>query len=306
MKRHRKFYKSGFQHLCQKSADNGIIFIELLDFIVLFTNICVKAVKHNVCIIAICIMFNHFHIEAAFENERIMARFMNGLTSVVARAQNRQYNTKGQVFKKPYKNASKYGKRAVKDNFIYIGNNPVEKKIVNHAEDYRWNFIKYLDSADPFSEPIDFQTASASLIELVKKVKELHEDGKAIGYKTLGKKWFLLDDKERNQLVDFIISTYNVIDKKTVMNLFGSYEGLTATLNAITGSEYDINDDLSKEDYRKYIKMREISREEGVDLHKIHFRQGTQRDASLSRLISRCINEVQASEYEIKKFFHLK
>ena len=275
-----------------------------MDFIVLFTNICVKAVQNNVCIIAICIMLNHFHIEAEFESSKAMYRFMNGLTSVVARAQNRYYHLSGQVFKKSFKNAPKFSTRKIKDNFIYIGNNPIEKNATSRPEEYRWNFIKYLDSPTPFSEPVDPMTASELLINLIREVKRYHEEGKAIGYKSL-KNIYKLDKKEQNQLVDFIVSTYSVIDKKKVIAIFGSYEELLTAINSVTGSEYDIFDEETGDNYRHYYEMIKISKEEGFDLNEMHFSEKTRNDERIKKLSYRFMTEANASEYEVAKFFHL-
>lgn len=301
----RKFYSSGFQHICQKSADNGILFYNVMDFIVLFTIMCVKSVQNNVCIIAICLMLNHFHIEAIFDRQSSMSRYMNGVTSVFARAYNKQYHSKGQVFKRPFKNVPKYSEQKTKDCFIYISNNPVVKKAVRQADQYQWNFLKYLESPAPFSEAIDPLTASADLLELMKEIKTLHSEGQFIGYKVLDKRLFQLNPKEQSQLIDFIINTYNVIDKKSVFNMYESYEQMITAMTAVSGREFDDDDDISNEDYKHYFKMMEIAQAEGYDLQRTHFRNLIVKDEKLSRFHSRCKIEAKATEYEISKFLHI-
>lgn len=301
----RKVYSKGLQHICQISEDHGLIFINLMDFLVLLTTIFIKAAQNNICIIAICVMLNHFHIEAEITSEQAMSRFMNGMETSFARAYNKFYNLSGKLFQKPYKNAPKFTAAKQKENFIYIGNNPVAKKAVEHADDYRFNLLKYLVSDHPFSEPIDPLTISPDLVSLMKEVKSLHEKGKPLGYKLLKKRMYLLDKKEREQFIDFVIVTYNVINKEKVLKMFGSYENLIANLNLVAGNEYDIDDDVDDENYRHYNKMISISEEEGFDLKSMHFSRQTKLDGRVLKLKSRIMHEIHASEYEANKFLHL-
>lgn len=298
----RKCYKNGVQHVCQKSYDNGIIFYSNVDYIVFFTLLCVKATQKNLSVLAICLMLNHFHIEASFPNKSVMSSFMNGLTSSFARMYNKQYKLSDKVFKKPFRNAPKYSDKKVRDNFIYIANNPVEKKAVSKAEEYRWNFIKYMESQTPFSEPLNPLTASKTLLSLMRKVKTRYSRGWYLDYSFFRKGYDSLIEKERLQLIDFIVSTYNVIDKDLILSIYGSVETAIQAMNSVSGSEYDMTDDYSDEDYRHYYKMVRIAKREGYDLRKIRFNPSESDKYEEMRHCFR--NEVSASEYEIAKFLH--
>jgi len=52
-----------------------------------------------------------------------------------------------------------------------------------------------------------------------------------------------LSDKEKNQITDFIISTYSIIDHDAAINYFGSYDVMIAAARNNTGSEYEIQED---------------------------------------------------------------
>lgn len=296
----RKCYKNGFQHVCQKSSDNGIIFYSSADFIVFFTLLCVKASRNKLRVLAVCLMLNHFHIEASFSSESVLSGFMNGLTSAFARMYNKQYKLSDKVFKKPFRSVSKYSDKKVRDNFIYIVNNPVEKKAVSRAEEYRWNFIKYLDNPAPFSEPVNPLTASKSLLSLMRKVTVRYRRGWCINYPFFRNGYYSLAEKERLQLIDFVISTYNVIDRDLVISIYGSVDSAVQAMNSVSGSEYDITDDYSDEDYRHYYKMVRIAEREGYDLRTMRFSPTEKYDA----LKHHFRKEVSASEYEICKFLH--
>lgn len=319
MDRKRKFYSIGFQHICQKSADNGLIFYDIVDRLVFFTTLCIKAAKMNICIIAIAIMLNHFHISAAFRSSREMDSFMNGVLTSFARRYNFRYRMKGQVFKKSYASSSKYSDKQARNNVVYINNNHKEKHLVCRAENAQWNLMKYLENDNPFSEKIDPNSATPELLSLIDAAQKLHAQGEPIGYRFFSGSYSKLSDKEKAQLVDYIIVLYNAINKQELLHLYGSYENLCAAVNAVSGDEYEIRDDVAEEDYRHYDKMIEICRREGYDLRFGRFLEVENNnlgvkvgwtgikefgESEFTRLCSLFQTEARASDYEISKFFH--
>lgn len=303
----RKMSKSGYLHICQKSADNGIIFYVLEDFLVFLTILSVKAIACEAVIYAIAIMFNHLHIGGLFNSRRTPSHLMNASTSVFARLYNRQYGLKGQLFKKPFKSAPKVSDKKIRDNLFYIWNNPKEKDAVKSSEEYRWNFMKYLESDNPFSSPVNASSASESLLRLMRKVTARREAGKYLGYDFFGNDYKSLSKEEKMQLIDFIIVSYNVIQRDAILEKFGSYQSLILAVNSVTGNEYDLADDDDEEDYRHYRKMVSIAMREGVDLNRVRFSKeySEEHERVLKRLHRVFRTEIGASDYEINKFLHL-
>lgn len=299
----RTFFNKGYQHICQKSADNGIIFYSIQDYLVFFTLLCVKAAKHNLIIIAICIMLNHFHIECKFKSSRQMESFMNGLLSAFARMYNRQHHTKGQLFKKSFKNVQKSWDDQISNTYIYIENNPKVKFAVEKSEDYRWNFLKYSISGNPFSEPIVESEASPELLRLIAEVQEAKSEGKALSYGFFGKTFAKLSQKEINQLTDSIIRTYSVIDYSFANSKYGGYEEICKVLDMVTGADYEMKESDKYEDYLHYEKMIELSAAMGVNLEKGHVK--TLSDKKLKECTKVFLTEAKASIYEISKFLHI-
>lgn len=303
----RKMSRSGYLHICQKSADNGIIFYILEDFLVFLTVLSVKATACGVIICAIVIMFNHLHIGGIFNSKGTPSHVMNASTSVFARLYNAQYGLRGRLFKKPFRSAPKVNDKKIRDNLFYIWNNPKEKKAVQNAEDYRWNFLKYLESDHPFSRPVVASAASDSLLKLMRRVSAMHDSGKYLGYDFFDDDYKKLSKDERMQLVDFIIVTYNVVRRDILLEKFGTYESLILAVNSVTGSEYDLADDDDEEDYRHYLKMISVVRREGIDIDRVRFgkeyNDGHKEELVKLRRILR--SESEASEYEINKFLHL-
>ena len=303
----RKIYKSGFLHICQKTADNGILFYAVADILVLLTVLSVKAIAFDVEVFAIDIMFNHLHVGAKCRISKKVAGFMNSTTSVFARLYNKRYNLRGQLFKKPFNSSPKMNESKIRDCLFYIWNNPKEKNAVKLAEDYRWNFLRYLDSDHPYSEPIDITTASENLLKYIRIVEAKRRSGEYLNYAFLDEAFKSLDKTERQQLIDHIIVSYNVIQRDALMELFGSYQTLLTAANAVTGNEYGMSDDYDDEDYCNYLKMIKIVRREGIDLDHERFSKEyfKGKEELLGRLRRLFKSEAGASDYEIAKFLHL-
>lgn len=278
----RKFPSKAYQHLYQISANKSLLFCTVYDRILLFTLICVKARKYNVRITQLCIMFNHFHIQASMSGPDDMECFMSSVTWSFAIVFNHHFGLSGNVFHRPYGSAPKVHSQKIAGNMIYISNNPVGKKAVSCAWDYRWNFLRYAPqmlpggrleysslSRHPFSDDFNPLEASREMLYLVKTVRAKAAKGEFIGYEFFkSAKYEALCEKEKLQLIDIIIVTYNVIDYEPLLRKYGSIEQFCRILSEVEGCEYDLNDDWEVENYKHYEQMMLISVEEGYDLRK--------------------------------------
>lgn len=340
-----QFPKSVFRHICQLSSDKGILFYSTADFLVFYTNIGVKCLRENIVVIAFSIMFNHFHLEAMFETDSEMSSFVNGATSPFAKRYNSHYGLSGPVFRHNFNRSSKYSEKHTRDIVIYIGNNGKEKIPGIRAEDYRWSFLKYLVSTHPFSEEIDYRIASPSLIRLMSIVITKRSKLQSLNYDFFeSDEYCHLSEKEKKQLTDFIITTFFFLDKDRLFKLYGSFENLCTAMNAVSGSEHSFSDDRSSEDYRHYYRMIRICIDRGYDVTKQRFSlPGWHFDSNrkvifwqddgnspascgnlsqdhgssptscgkeisrreFSSLIATFKTEMNVSDYEIAKFFHL-
>ena len=98
-----------------------------------------------------CIMYNHVHVLVESENLVELSRFVQRYTSVFTREYNNDVGRTGSLFRKSYGSAPKKEDKKIRSAIIYLGNNPVEKKLCIYADQYRWNFLAYADSPFPFS-----------------------------------------------------------------------------------------------------------------------------------------------------------
>ena len=300
----RKFYSKGFQHIFQISVDRGIIFYTNEDCIVFFTILCCLAVKYRVLIVALCIMKNHFHILGHFGSEENMGLFLNALCSVYARKYNRRYFRSGQLFKKSFGSAPKYGEEDIYDCVIYIYNNPVPKKAHETAIEYRWNFLAYMDSKTPFSKQTDHSSVSDELRLRFSLVERIHSSGHYIDYDVLDTLRAGLSAEQYLQLLDHIIVVYNIIDYRLLKSKWETTGAVSEMLRLVKGSEYSTDEDGSRDDYRNYERMNEIVREAGFDLSHFRFDSKNADKRQVERLRRRVIFQLNPSPLELDKFFH--
>ncbi|MBO4469955.1 MAG: hypothetical protein J5740_06170 [Bacteroidales bacterium] len=316
-------FRPGFQHICQLSADKGIIFYSVADILVYYSIFGVRCIKEDIIAIAFSIMLNHVHFEGYFKIESRMVSLMHGINTSFAKTYNSNYSLQGPVFHHGFQHSQRYGEQKIRDTFIYIGNNGKVKTPGIHAEDYRWNLIKYLASQNPFSETIDYRTASPDLLFLLSEVLSRRRKLQPLDYACFGEEYQRLNEKERQQLIDFIICAYFFLDREKIMSLYGTYDNICTAMNAVSGSEHGFSDDLSKEDYRHYYKIMSICKRLGYDIPKLRsfstlslaessklstknaLSFALEQNYDFKRLVSTLKVESGCTDYELAKFFHL-
>ena len=162
--------------------------------------------------------------------------------------------------------------KKVRTNLIYVGNNPVERHLVENAEDYRWNYVAYAVSDSPFSRKYVQREASSALKKAVNEVRSQYGKEMPLNYQMLKRLFEPLDTQESQQLIDYIISLYNVIDYASALEYFGgSYKRFITALHSTTGSEHDIREKKTGKSDIYYAQMSNILISEyGInDIHEI-------------------------------------
>lgn len=298
----RKYSSRGYVHIFHITADAGICFYTVADCLVWLTLFCTLARKYHVQVLAVCIMLNHFHIEARFPSKAVMAAMMQELNSRFTLMYNRQYGLSGPLFRDNYGSSLKVKEQKIRDNFLYINNNPVVKKAVPQAAAYRWNLLAYMGSSHPFSEALAVRRSSRRLCCLLEVVRRNRQQNQPLRYEFFGGLYKTLSEDERRQLVDAIITAYNVLDYEAIARTWGGYGQICRALSASWGNEYDLADDDSVEDYRHYYRMCRLALEAGYDLNERRFvRLEPEEYGRLARLF---VEKTGATRKEIAKFLH--
>ena len=304
MDRKRKVFSGVLNHCYQRAADQVVLFYSVGDFLSFFTIACVQAIKFKVRIVMLCLMFDHFHVSAKCEKKSSLSDFMNRLTNIYSHQSNQICNREGPLFHHNFGSAPKRTGKKERDNIIYVGNNPVERLLVKRAEEYRWNFLAYAKSDHPFSEPLIIRRASWPMRKAVKEVKAFHASGQYLSYKVLQRLFEPLERKEREQLVDFIIVTYNVIDYEEAIRHFGSYENMLEAMHVTTGREYDVNEKFTgwaDDGYPKLVQM--VLRKTGLkDIHDMF----QYSEAKRRKLFDFLKDRTSATDQQVANFLRIK
>ncbi|MBQ9660442.1 MAG: transposase [Bacteroidales bacterium] len=279
-----------------------IYFYSAADCLVWFTQLCILARKYNIRILSLCIMLNHYHIQVRASSAKALSSFMRDLTAQFTRMYNRRYALIGRLFSGQFANASKTKDQKIKENYIYICNNPVVKRAVSRAESYRWNFLAYMDCPNPFSKPADPDTCSEAMKLVLAAVRVRRKMNRPVDYLFFEGAYSRLTDEEKRQVLDYIVAQYNVIDYAEARKKWGDYSTICTMLATVSGSEYDLAEESVKEDYRHYYKMIRLSKNEGYDLTRT--RLGGLPLSEQYRLAVLFQDEVGASAAEITKFLH--
>ena len=259
MKGGNRHFSSGIvNHVYQRPIDRSVIFYNISDFLVFFTIICTVAPRYRVSVLRLCQMPDHVHGSFVAERKKDLFSFVRDYSSIFAREHNETCHRKGPFFQSPFGSTPKRGDKKARSNFIYVDNNPVERKLCERAEQYRWNYLAYAWSDHPFSEPYHPKTATNAMKRAVGLVKAKHTAGEHLPYVLLQRLFKPLARKEREQLVDIIIATYSVIKHEEVFRYFDSPDDMLTAIHSTTGSEHDINEIFVGTDDRWYARMAHI------------------------------------------------
>jgi hypothetical protein len=249
-------------------------------------------------------MPDHIHGSVTADKKSNLSAFERDTTAVFAREHNSVCHRKGPFFKSPFGSVPKFGDKKARSNLIYVDNNPVERRICEKAEQYRWNYLAYADNDHPFSEPFLARDASNAMLRAIRTVEDRHSRGLHLPYAMLKRMFKPLSNKERQQLVDIIITTYSVIDYQESIRYFDNLDAMLTAIHSTTGSEHDLNEVFVGKDDSWYRRMSEIVLAHS-NLSDIHDMLGFPPDKkyTLFRLLRR---ETQATSEQIAKFLRIK
>ena len=266
----RRVYSGRVHHICQQSIGGAVVFYTLSDYLVYFTIYCTVARRYGIPVLAVCPMADHTH------------------------------NT---VIAPDSVTLSKLGNKQVKTALNYNYNNPVERKMVEKAEDYRWNFLRYAREKNPYSAPAGKKTVSPRFRGITREIQRIFLGNGYLHYAQLDRWRKLLDEKSFQQLVDYAISLWNIIDYEELIHYYGSYETLLRSLHDNTGSEYDIKEERDPYSDDVYNECSKILLKEGVvtNLFEIPVLPENIKEEAMDVLRRR----TSARPRQIEKFLHM-
>lgn len=299
----RKFCRPGILHVYQRALDKGIIFYTAIDRLVYLSIASVESRKLGVRILAMAIMFSHIHQSCASDSKEVISKYIQDTSSIFARMHNNEYGQHGSLFARPFGSSLKRTAKEIRSNLAYVNNNHTEKGLCTNAVEARWNLLAYRRSRHPFSEPLGRQ-ASQALTQAISWINAAASKNKYLTYKLLHKAFKGLSDQEQEQLIDYIISSYPVVDYESAEGFFGGFEQMLTAFDSNTGNEYALREEYTSAPDIAYVQLtsfaakRSLINVENPPLLRLPLEKRYQ-------IARDCFEKTAARKFQICKFLHL-
>lgn len=300
----RRFVPQECMHIYQRTVNGFNIFYDREDFIVFFTIFSILARFYKVRVLALCLMIDHIHTLLSAESLETVSAFVRHYTSLFAMEFNQSIGRHGMLFHKSFGSAPKAGSKKIRSAIVYIGNNPVEKKLSSTAEEYRWNFLAYMIDANPFSNPIPKRCQSNRLRRAMEEVQGAFVRNEYLSYVRVGRLFDGMTENEGEVLTDYIINLYYPFDTDTLMSYYENYHEMVHAMKSTVGGEYDIKEIFYAGSDQIYGNMLDILRDEMgiVPARGVIVLQ----DALKFEVASRLRQRTSANMFEMSKLLHLQ
>lgn len=299
----RRFGDGGCLHIYQRSVKGFNLFYDLEDFIVFYTIVSVLSKVYKVVLMEMCLMVDHVHLLVSSESLEEMSAFVRHYTSLYVLESNSDIGRKGPLFHKSFGSAPKVGSKKIRSAIVYVGNNPVEKKLCRRAEQYRWNFLAYMDDETPFSTFIRYGDRSKSLRQSLKEVRGMVAANRYLSHAHVRRLLGKLSGNEKDFLVDYIISRFSSFAKDVLLSYYENLEEMLHAMSSTAGSEYDIKEIFHSGSDSVYADMADVVRRE---FQIVPVRQvialPVERKLVIAGMLKR---KTSATKYQIAKFLHL-
>lgn len=288
-------------HIYQNTPERFLLFYTVSDFLVFFTIVCTCARKHGVRVLGICPMYDHLHILVLANSRKEVFEFVRDYTRQYSKELNKSIGRTGTVFTPIFGCAVKTGDKAIRTACSYHYNNPGEKKLCRRAEEYRWAFLAYAISDHPFSEKIVLNKSSRPMRRAIKMLDYFRSLDKPLTHGLLNRLFSELNNDEKNQLTDRIISKYNCIDYESLISFYGSYDKMCLAFASNQGKEYDIEEVFEPGTHLVYPTLSAtIHKQFGYGEVKDVFKLSLTDQESLAYSLIRMTG---AQRWQIRKFF---
>lgn len=300
----RKFIKEQMNHTYQRSVSGFNIFYEVEDYLVYYTIFSVMSRRYGMVVYGLCLMIDHIHTLTSTSSCKTFSKFMSNVAIQFVKEYNRYHNRVGPLFSECFGSAPKAGLKLLRTAIAYLFNNPVERLLCKRAQEYRWNFLAYAASDNPFSDPLVLKKASRRLRRALKEVDGTVKRNEYMTYVQLKRMFVGMDARETNQLIDYIIVRYNIIRYEDLTTkCYDGYENMLMAINSNAGSEYEVQElryGRSDAEYRYLYKY----------VHEKGFKDAGEvislPSDSKFKLMVDMMNETSVSKLQICKFLHLK
>ncbi len=269
-----------------------------------YTIVSVLTRVYKVVLMEMCLMVDHVHLLISSESLEDMSAFVRHYTSLYVLESNSDIGRKGPLFHKSFGSAPKVGSKKIRSAVVYVGNNPVEKKLCRRAEQYRWNFLAYMDNQAPFSNFISYDARSGALRQALKEVRGMAAANKYLSHTQVRRLLGKLNGNDRDFLVDYIISRFYPFDNEALLSYYESKDEMLHAMSSTAGSEYDIKETFHSGSDAVYWDMADVVRRE---FRIVPVRQVVVLPVERKRVIAGMLkSKTSATKVQIAKFLHME
>ena len=231
-------------HIYQRTVDGCLLFYYARDYLVLYTMISLAAKRYGIQVIGLCQMPDHIHLLIRARDRKTIERFVQFYSSRYTEYFHDQYGTAGTLFEGPFGMAEKIGDKRLRTAIAYLYNNPVEKKLCSAAKDYRWNYLAYGISDNPFSSQKNLASSRRIFRRAVEELEYCRRQAKPLNGTIVSRMTEGLEEEEKKRLIDRIIVRYRFIDYEALGSYYESFQMMLLSFRSNTGSEYDIDEEF--------------------------------------------------------------
>ena len=299
----RKIYSGEVHHVVQRTQLGGLLFYCVNDYLVFFTVFCSQARQKQVEVLALCPMPDHIHQVVVARNQNQLATFIQAYAHLFAGEWNRRRGRKGSLFRHRYGSSAKMGNKQVRTTLAYCNNNPVERKMTQTPEDYRWTFLNYYKKPNPYSPPLNPGQARSYVKTVLREIDNCFQCGSYLRYSQLERWEKHLSALEWQQLTDYIIGLWNIIDYEQAISYYGSFETMVRAFHDNTGSEYEIKEDRDNYSDTVYADITHILLTDGFVKHPLEIL--SLPDGRKRELFTYLQPRTSARPKQILKYLHL-
>lgn len=168
------FNRGQYYHIYNRGASRGPLFFNPGNY-----EYCVRLVeryygRYGACIIAYCLMPNHYHFLLRQETDQPLSRFINLMFNAYVQALNRQQARNGTLFEGRFHSIWVDREEYLIQLCRYIHLNPVKAKLSARPEDWRYsNYLEWIGRrSGPLRDDIFIRSYFSTPIEYSKFVME--------------------------------------------------------------------------------------------------------------------------------------